>query len=106
MAAHNWRVIRTRQLDKGGVDLMALPSMHHVLDIMEQVCIESAMSGAKTSNEAKSKLNGFWNKLYAPDPTARVINGDGWQPVPEGFGEAEVEASFDAFMSAVNAQGG
>lgn len=105
MAAHNWRVLRTRLQGQGIGDLMAMASMHHVLDAMEQLGIESAMSGAKTSTEAKSKLNGFWNKLYAPDPTARVINGEGWQPTPEGFGESEVEASFDAFMSAVNAQG-
>lgn len=106
MAAHNWRTLRTRLADKGVIDVMAMPSMHSVLDIMEQMGLESAVHGAKKEVEARSKISSFYNKLYAPDPTARVINGDGWQPKPAGFEEEEIEASFDAFMSAVNASGG
>lgn len=106
MAAHNWRALRSRLQDKGIADVMAMPSMHHVLDVIEQMGLESAVHGATKEIEAKAKISAFYNKLYAPDPTARIINGDGWQPQPAGFEEAEIEASFDAFMSAVNASGG
>jgi len=105
MAAHNWRTLRVRFADKGIGDVMALPSMHVVLDMMEQVGLESAVHGATKEAEAKSKINSFYNRLYAPDPTAKIINGDGWQPTPAGFEEHEIEASFDAFMSAVNGKG-
>lgn len=106
MAAHNWRTLRSRLQGNGIADIMALPSMHVVLDAMEQLGLESAVHGARKEEEAKSKVGAFYNKLYAPDPTARIINGDGWQPKPAGFEEEEIEASFDAFMSAVNANGG
>lgn len=103
MAAHNWRALRSRLHDKGITDPMAMPSMHAVLDVIETMGVESAVHGATKEVEAKSKISAFYNKLYAPDPTAVVINGDGWQPQPAGFEEEEIEASFDAFMSAVNA---
>ncbi|QFP94656.1 hypothetical protein I5G59_gp36 [Mycobacterium phage LilMcDreamy] len=103
MAAHNWRGLRLRLADKGFANPMMMPSMHAVLDVIEQMGLESAVHGAKKEIEAKSRIGAFYDKLYAPDPTATVINGDGYQPVPAGFGDDEVEASFDAFMSAVNA---
>lgn len=106
MAAHNWRAVRSKLRAAGVADPMALPSMHHVLDVIEELGVEAAASEGKTEAAIRSKIASFYDKLYAPDPTAVTINGDGWQPVPSGFEDDEVEASFDAFMSAVSAQGG
>lgn len=104
MTAHNWRTIRARYQDKGIADVMGqVTSMHAVLDVMEQVGLESAMSGAKTTAEAKTELTRYYDKLYKPDITARKINGDGYMEPPPGFSPEEMEASFDAFLgSGVN----
>lgn len=99
MAAHNWRALRTRAWEKGHPDLMAMPSMHVVLDAMEQLGLESAVSGAKTSTEAQAELSKYYGKLYRPDPTAHKVNGEGYMPPPPGFSDEEMEASFDAFLS-------
>jgi hypothetical protein len=99
MAAHNWRALRTKALENGHSDLMAWPNMHVVLDAMEQLGLESAVAGAKTQIEAKTAMSSYYDKLYKPDITAMVINGDGYLPPPPGFSEEEMEASFDAFLS-------
>ena len=53
MAAHNWRTIRVRYADKGIGNVMAqVNSMHSVLDVMEQIGLESAMATCKTTAEA------------------------------------------------------
>ena len=54
MAAHNWRTLRARYADKGIGNIMAqVNTMHAVLDVMEQVGLESAVSGCKSTTEAK-----------------------------------------------------
>jgi len=101
MAAHNWRALRVRYTDHGIGNIMAqVPTMHAVLDEIEQLGLEAATSGAKTATEAKMKVTGYFDKLYKPDQTTRVIDGDGYQPPPPGFSDEEVEASFDAFLNA------
>jgi hypothetical protein len=101
MAAHNWRALRVRYADHGVGDIMAeVPTMHAVLDEIEQLGLESATSGAKTTIEARQKITSYYDKLYKPDMTTKVIDGDGYQPPPPGFSDAEIEASFDAFLNA------
>lgn len=99
MAAHNWRALRVRAAEKGIGDLMALSTMHVVLDLIEQVGLEAAAAGAKTKVEAEGKIRSYYGKLYRPDPTAIRLNGGKLEP-PPGFGEDEIEASFDAFLAA------
>lgn len=99
MAAHNWRALRTRALDKGIGDLMGVTSMHIVLDLMEQIGLESATAESKTKAEAMGKISSYYDKLYKPDPTAIKVNGGEVGP-PPGWTDDEVEASFDAFLSA------
>ncbi|AHK11986.1 hypothetical protein Hosp_032 [Mycobacterium phage Hosp] len=99
MTAHNWRAVRARYADKGIADPMGqVTTMHAVLDVMEQIGAESSTNGAKTAAEAKSEITRYFDKLYKPDVTARVIDGDGYMPPPPGFSEEEMEASFDAFL--------
>ena len=100
MAAHNWRALRLRFADHGVGSVMAgVPSMHIVLDAIEQLGAESATSGAKTRVEAEGKLSAYFDKLYKPDVLTREIDGDGYLPPPPGFSDEEVEASFDAFLA-------
>ncbi|UJQ86564.1 hypothetical protein SEA_PENGUINLOVER67_42 [Mycobacterium phage PenguinLover67] len=102
MAAHNWRAIRLRFADRGVASVMAeVPSMHIVLDAIEQLGAESATHGAKTENEARGKLSSYFDKLYKPDAITVAING-GYEAPPPGFSDEEVEASFDAFINAAS----
>jgi hypothetical protein len=98
MAAHNWRTLRQQGLGNGIGDLMALSSMHVVLDMIESVGIESTIQGATSESEAKAAIGSFYDKLYKPDlREAMRLNAP--EPVPAGFEDDEVEASFDAFMA-------
>ncbi len=45
------------------------------------------------------KISSYYDKLYKPDPTAIKVNGGEVGP-PPGWSDDEVEASFDAFLSA------
>ena len=101
MAAHNWRTLRQRGLGEGIDNLMGLGSIHHVLDMIEALGVESVTAGAKTEGEFHSKLGTFYDKLYKPDlREALMVNSP--DPVPPGFEDDEVEAAFDAFVSTVN----
>lgn len=99
MAAHNWRALRVRAAEKGIGALMVLPSMHIVLDMIEQLGLESVTADAKTKAEAMAKVTTYFDKLYKPDPVTIAINGGVVGP-PPGFSDEEMEASFDAFLSA------
>ena len=100
MTAHNWRTVRARYADKGIADPMgSIKTMHAVLDVMEQIGLESAMASAKSTTEARSEMSAYFDKLYKPDLTAIKVNGDGYQPQPPGFSAEEMEASFDAFLA-------
>ncbi|AYD82036.1 hypothetical protein I5G60_gp41 [Mycobacterium phage Saguaro] len=106
MAAHNWRALRLRFADKGIGNVMTeVPTMHLVLDAIEALGAESATSEAKTAVEARAKLTAYFDRLYKPDLLTRTIDGDGYMPPPSGFSDEEVEASFDAFLSAHTAAG-
>jgi len=98
MAAHNWRALRVKYAGNGIGSLMALPSMHVVLDMIEQLGSEAAATDAKNATEARAKITSYFDKLYKPDAT--MIKVDGKLPPPPGFSDEEVEASFDAFLNA------
>jgi plasmid stability protein len=101
MAAHNWRALRLRFADHGVGDVMAeVPSMHIVLDAIEQLGAEAATSGKKSETEARAALSSYFDKLYKPDMTRVQIDGSEYQAPPPGFSDEEVEASFDAFLNA------
>lgn len=99
MAAHNWRALRQRSLSRGVGNLMAVPSMHIVLDDAEQLGLESATSGAKTTTQARADMTRYFDRLYKPDVLTRKINGADYSAPPPGFSDEEVEASFEAFLS-------
>jgi hypothetical protein len=101
MAAHNWRTLRQRAMANGIGNLMALPTMHTVLDDIEQLGLESATAGAKTANDVRAKATSYFDRLYKPDVTTRIINGKAYLEPPPGFSEDEIEASFDAFLANV-----
>lgn len=100
MAAHNWRALRSRYQDKGIADIMGeVSTMHAVLDQIEQLGLESATTDAKTAPEARQKITSYFDRLYKPDLTTKVIDGDGYVAPPPGFSDEEIEASFDAFLN-------
>ena len=102
MAAHNWRVLRERAMGKGIGDLMALASMHIVLDAAEQLGLEAATAGAKSEAQLRQALTGYYDKIYKPDVITKVINGKDYVEPPPGWSDEEVEASFDAFLAATH----
>lgn len=100
MTAHHWRALRLKLILAGVTDPMRLPSMHLLLDNTEAAVLES-MAGDKDSEARRSM---FLNKLYAPTPEVRNINGDTYVAQPAGFEPDQVEADFDAFAKAVTAE--
>lgn len=103
MAAHHWRTIRVRLMNNGIGNLMALTSLHAMLDAVEAIILEAVVSDAKTTREAEVKRTRFLDSLYAPEtPEAKKLNGAGYKPMPSEFAvPAQVEADFDAFARAV-----
>lgn len=98
MAAHNWRALRQRCVENGITNPMVLPSLHVVLDIVEQLGVEGATGEAKTATEAKAAVDRFYRQLYRVDMVTKMMDGEDY--VPPGFTDDEVEASFDAFLAA------
>jgi hypothetical protein len=99
MTAFNWRTLRPHLLNAGVPDPMALPSMHSLLDVMEQLILESKANSAKDSAEAKRSIEQFYDALYKPDrtlPDAGEYKGVKAAP----FTEEESAASFATFLSA------
>lgn len=99
MAGHHWRTIRTRLLNNGIPNPMALTSLHAMLDAVEDLVLQAVVSEAKTAEEAQTKRSRFLDSLYAPTTDeAKKLNGDGYKPPPSGFeAPEEVENAFDAF---------
>lgn len=98
MTAFNWRTLRPHLLNSGVADPMALPSMHSLLDVMEQLIVESKVNSAKDSADAKHAIAQFYDSLYKPDrtlPDAGEYKGVKAAP----FTEEESAAAFAAFMS-------
>jgi hypothetical protein len=95
VTGQHWRLIRQHLLVNGVTDPMWLPSMHALLDVTEQLVIES-MQG-RTPAQTEAKRDTFYNQLYRPDRLDAEFNGEDYQPIPDGFGEGEEDAAFDAF---------
>lgn len=92
MTAHHWRAIRARITSTGIANPLTLPSLHALLDQTENLV------GA--SYETADERTRFMDRLYAPE-IGKDLNDAGYKPKPSGFDDdAEVEASFDAFMAA------
>lgn len=110
MAGHHWRAIRTRFLNDGIADPMALTSLHAMLDKVEAVVLEAVVTGAGNGKgEAKAAADQFLGSLYTPPPSLAKLNGvaavDNDEP-PEGFETpAAVEAGFDAFAKMLGGRG-
>lgn len=103
MAGHHWRTIRTRLLNNGIGNLMALPTLHAMLDAVEAIVLEAVVSDCTKADEAQRKRTQFLDSLYAPTTgTAKKLNGSGYKPPPSGFETPQaVEDSFTAFAKAV-----
>lgn len=103
MAAHHWRTVRTRLLNNGIGDLMALASLHAMLDAVEAIILEAVVADATTTKEAKAKRARFLDSIYAPNTDeAKRLNGDGYKPMPSEFAvPKQVEDDFNAFARAV-----
>lgn len=101
MAGHHWRILRTRLLNNGIPNPMALTSLHAMLDAVEDLVVQAVMSEATTSEEAQTKRSHFLSSLYAPmGQEAAKLNGEGYKPTPAGFETPEtVENAFDAFAA-------
>lgn len=103
MAGHHWRSIRTRFINDGIADPMALTSLHAMLDKVESVVLEAVASGADNKpGAAKAAVEKFQRDLYTVPPELRGLNGGASEAttVPEGFETPEaVEQGFNAFAA-------
>jgi hypothetical protein len=99
ITGQHWRIIRQHLLANGVTDPMALPSMHALLDVTEQMVIDSMQGTSEAS--IRMKRDGFYDQLYRPDPADNDVNGEDYRPVPDGFEDGEDDAAFDAFARAV-----
>lgn len=80
----SWRLVRAK-LALGGLPqpLAALTSLHAVLDVVEQLAVESKV------NEGGDALQRFYYELYRPDE----------REVKKAIAEADTDADFDAFAA-------
>ena len=99
---HNWRMVRHKLLLAGIDQPMALPSLHAVLDVTEEIIVEalahtnSEREGPPTEGERAVKK--FYDSIYRPDPDDFGDFED--RPiVPSGFEDPDmIEDNFDAFI--------
>lgn len=96
ITGHHWRMIRQKLLAGGVLDPLSLPSMHVLLDVTEELMVESVSS----SRDPERELASLYRRLYGPSVEADALNEDGTPAVPVGFKPEEVEESFDAFARA------
>lgn len=68
----------------GILDPLSLPTMHHLLDVVEMIVIEGM--------HRNDDIQRFYYRTYQPDPD---------QIAQVGFTEEESEASFTAFSVAI-----
>ncbi|QDK01672.1 hypothetical protein SEA_BRIAKILA_41 [Mycobacterium phage Briakila] len=73
-----------------------------MLDHIESIALESFVGG-KTAEHDKLQREAFLDKLYAPDPEHRMLNGEEYVPKPSAFEDPKaIEDGFDSFMGAVS----
>lgn len=100
--AQHWRVIRSHLINHGIADPMELPSMHVLLDVTEQLEIESIQGS--TPAETTRKRSQFYDRLYTPERGGQT-NGPSYTPADAGLSDPEIEDAFDAFARAAPASG-
>ena len=98
LTAHHWRSLRLKLIMAGISNPMTLTSMHMVLDSTESAILESMHGDSAKDGEMKRTM--FLDRLYGPSIEVNELNGESYIPQPEGFGDDDVEASFDAFAQA------
>lgn len=101
---HHWRTVRHKLAMAGIADPMRMPSMHPILDVMEDLVLESKISA--DPDETIRQRKEFIDQLYAP-AVNRTLNGDKYRPEktpPPGFEPHEVNACFNAFQRQQGAQ--
>lgn len=83
-ASHSWRIIRAK-LALAGLPspLQSLPSVHAVLDVVEQLAVDGKAS------EGGDSLQRFYYELYKPDATE----------VKKQIETADTDTDFDAFAA-------
>jgi hypothetical protein len=108
--ASNWRTIRSHLIDNGIEDPIKLRSMHLLLDIAQNLTVDTLLhsgTGKDAIKAGERKAKEYISKLYRPDPPAveppkpeRKRRAE--RPVltiedaPSGFDSAEED--FNAFM--------
>lgn len=96
LTAHHWRALRTKLALAGIGDLMALPSMHILLDLTE-TALEESMSATADPDEGRQKVEEFRDQLYAP-PVEPEKAKAGYKAPPSWWNEGDSDAEFDAAM--------
>jgi hypothetical protein len=103
---NNWRGVRQKLTYSGIRDPMKLTSLHALLDITEDIVVDSLYQSGQEREGPPSKgemaVKHFYDLIYAPDPTDPLDVLDEALPmrVPAGFEDPnDVENDFDAFMS-------
>lgn len=102
MTAHHWRTIRLKLMKSGMTEPMGLPTAHMLLDLTEQLILESMQSDKPELDKARREK--FVADLYREAPKSFKDLPDGWQPPPPGFDDdddAASEASADIAMRMV-----
>lgn len=103
---HSWRTVRYKLLLAGIPDPMQLPSLHAVLDVTEQIVVESLFRSAEERegppSKGEMKVQSFYDTIYRPDPVDVDASDEPVEEdfVPAGFEDPdEMEASFDSFAA-------
>lgn len=78
---------------------MKLPTMHMLLDVVENLIVESMVSNKP--EEDKRKRAEFYDMLYRPAVQNFKDLDDGYKPIPAGFDPEDTEDAFDAAFSAL-----
>lgn len=88
----HWRTIRSHLVDKGiAAPLSALPNLHALLDVTENLVLQAASDGKPA--DAQRKRREIIDALYRPEPGTLSPAGTQVQP----FDDADMEDSFDQF---------
>lgn len=102
---HSWRAVRYKMTMAGIIDPMGLPSLHSVLDVTEQIVVESLLRSGEERDgppsKGEMKVQSFYDQIYRPDIDDDGIEFLDEEPfVPAGFEDPDdMEDSFDSFAA-------
>lgn len=105
-AGYNWRNIRQKLITSGVANPMKLSSLHALLDVVEDIVVDSVFRAAEREKDdappsaGETAVKRFYDEIYVPDPEEYGDEElDDVMPIPTGFDDpAAIEASFDALM--------